>query len=256
MAEPGGVSLTLDGSAVLVAFSAPPENLLGTARVASIEERLREASRRREVKVVAVAARGEDFCTGLDPRELAGPGAEGLVRAWHSLLRLLLTTEVPTVALVQGRALAAGAELALSCDFVFAETTATFGFPEIRLGLFPTGASVLLERRVGHTKAADLILSGAAMSADAAERRGLVNALVNPGDLVTALETVRDRLDPFSASSLRLAKRALTIGSCGDPLSALAAVERSFLRDLLPTEDAKEGLAALLAGREPAWKNR
>ncbi len=256
MTEVGGVSLTVDGSAVLVTFSAPPGNVLGSARVASIEERLREAARRRDVKVVALAARGEDFCNGLDPAELAGPGAEGLVRAWHSLLRLLMTAEVPTVALVQGRALGAGAELALACDFVFAETTATFGFPEIRLGLFPTGASVLLERRLGHTKAADLVLSGAAMNAEAAERRSLVNALVNPGDLVTALETVRDRLDPFSASSLRLAKRALTLGASGDPLSALAAVERSFLRDLLPTEDAREGLAALLAGREPSWKNR
>lgn len=256
MADAGGVSLTVDGSAVVVTFSSPPDNLLGAARVAAIEERLREAARRREVKVVALAARGADFCTGLDPAELAGPGVESLVRSWHSLLRLLMTIELPTVALVQGKALGAGAEVALACDFVFAETTATVGFPDIRFGLFSAAASVLLERRAGRTKAADLIFSGAAMSAEAAERRGLLNALVNPGDLVTALETVRDRLEPFSASSLRLAKRALTLGSTGDPLAALAAVERSFLRDLLPTEDAREGLAAWIEGREPRWKNR
>ncbi|MBK9964283.1 MAG: enoyl-CoA hydratase/isomerase family protein [Holophagales bacterium] len=119
--------------------------------------------------------------------------AEALSSAWHSLVRFLLTCEVPTCALVQGRALGAGAELALACDFVFAETTANFGFPEIHRGSFPPVAAVLLERRTGRTKAADLILCGAAMTAEAAERRGLVNALVNPGDLVEALDTMQGR---------------------------------------------------------------
>jgi len=252
----GGVSLTIDGSAATVTFSRPPLNALDQSRIMALEERLRDASRRREIKLIALAAQGEDFCCGTDIAQHRPGEVDSLIRLFHSLIRLLFTIEVPTVALVQGRALGGGAEIALSCDFIFAETTASFGFPEIRLGIFPPVASVLLERRVGRTKAADLILCGAAMSAEAAERRGLINALVNPGDLINALDTMRDRLEPFSASTLRLAKRALVTGAAGDPLSALAAVEKTYLNDLMRTEDAAEGVSAFLEKRDPVWKNR
>ena len=83
-----------------------------------------------------------------------------------------------------------------------------------------------------------------------------MNALVNPGDLIEALDTMRARLETLSASSLRLAKRALNQGSCGDPLSALSAVERTWTRELMRTEDAVEGIRAALEGRPPVWKDR
>jgi cyclohexa-1,5-dienecarbonyl-CoA hydratase len=256
MRADGGVSSILDGSIATITFSRPPVNALGRAQIEQIEERIREVSRQRDVKLVAISGRGRDFCAGTDINEHRKEEATQLLKAFHSLIRLLLTLEVPTAALVQGRALGGGAELALSCDFVFAETGASFGFPEIRLGVFPPVASVLLERRVGRTKAADLIFCGAAMTAEAAERRGLINALVNPGDLINALDTMRERLGPFSASTLRLAKRALSQGATGDPLAALAAVERTYLHDLMRTEDASEGIAAFLEKRNPIWKNR
>lgn len=252
----GGVSVTVDGTAATVTFWRPPENVFDRETVVALEARLREAARRRDIRLVALAARGEDFCNGTEVLLPDSGQAEALYSAWHSLVRFLLTCEVPTCALVQGRALGAGAELALACDFVFAETTASFGFPEIHRGSFAPAAAVLLERRTGRTKAADLILCGAAMTAEAAERRGLLNALVNPGDLVEALDTMRARLETLSASSLRLAKRALNQGSSGDVLSALSAVERTFTRELLRTEDAVEGARAVLEGRPPVWKDR
>lgn len=252
----GGVSVTVDGTTATVTFWRPPENVLDRETIGSLETRLREVARRRDVRLIALAARGEDFCNGTEILPVDGGQAEALLSSWHSLVRFLLTSEVPTCALVQGRALGSGAELALACDFIFAETTASFGFPEIHRGSFPPVAAVLLERRAGRTKAADLILCGAAMTAEAAERRGLINALVNPGDLVEALETMRARLETLSASSLRLAKRALNLGTNGDPLSALSAVERTWTRDLLRTEDAVEGIRAAIEGRAPAWKDR
>jgi cyclohexa-1,5-dienecarbonyl-CoA hydratase len=251
-----GVSLAIEGGAAIVTFSRPPVNALDKALITAIESRIREASRRREVKLIALAARGTDFCAGTDIREHRREKATELLRAFHSLVRLLLTLEVPAVALVQGRALGGGAELALACDFIFAETTAGFGFPEIRLGVFPPVASVLLERRIGRSKAADLIFCGAVMSAENAERKGLINALVNPGDLINALDTIRERLERFSASTLRLAKRAMLQGSSGDVLSALSTVERTYLGELVPTEDATEGIEAFLEKRAPVWKNR
>jgi len=254
--EDGGVSLTVDGSIATVSFSRPPVNALDLVRIQALDERIREAARRRETKLIALAGQGPDFSSGTDIVEHQAGRIDVLLRAFHSLVRLLLTVEVPTAALVQGRALGGGAELALACDFIFAETTAAFGFPEIRLGVFPPVASVLLERRVGRTKAADLILCGAAMSAEAAERKGLINALVNPGDLINALETMRERLEPLSAAALRHAKRALLLGATGDVLSALSAVERAYLGDLMRTEDAQEGVSAFLQKRNPVWRNR
>jgi cyclohexa-1,5-dienecarbonyl-CoA hydratase len=254
--EHEAVELSLDGSVAIVTFSRPPVNALDRSRIAAIEARVREGSRRREVKLIAIAGKGQDFCAGTDIKEMRAEEIGELLRAFHSLVRLLLTLDVPTAALVQGRALGGGAELALACDFIFAETTAVFGFPEIRLGVFPPVASVLLERRIGRTKAADLILCGAVMSAEAAERKGLINALVNPGDLINAVETMKQRFESFSASSLRHARRALFLGSAGDPLSALSAVERSYLNDLMKTEDAREGIAAFNEKRPPVWTNR
>ena len=252
----GGVSVTVDGTAATVTFWRPPSNVLDRDTVSNLETRLREIARRRDIRLVALAARGEDFCNGTEILPPEGEPLGALLAAWHSLVRFLLTCEVPTCALVQGRALGPGAELALACDFVFAETTAAFGFPEIHRGSFSPVATVLLERRTGRTKAADLILCGAAMTAEAAERRGLINALVNPGDLIAALETMRSRLESLSASSLRLAKRALNQGCSGDPLSALSAVERTWMRELMQTEDAQEGIRAALEGRPPVWKDR
>jgi cyclohexa-1,5-dienecarbonyl-CoA hydratase len=251
-----GVNLVVDGAVATITISRPPENALDLARIASLEEKIRETSRRRDLKLIAIAGHGPDFSSGIDFSEHRKGQVEPLLRAFHALIRTLLTVEVPTAALVQGRALGAGAEIALACDFVFAETTASFGFPEIRLGIFPPVAAVLLPRRIGWTKAADLVLCGAAMTAEAAERKGLINALVNPGDLINALDTMRERFEPLSASTLRLAKRALMTGSAGDPLSALAAVEREYLGELMRTEDAREGIEAYLDGRAPGWKNR
>jgi len=208
------------------------------------------------VKLIALAGLGRDFSAGTDIKEHTPEGVETLLRDFHALMRRLLTCDVPTVALVQGRALGGGAELALACDFIFAETTSTFGFPEIRLGVFPPAASVLLERRIGRARAADLVLCGASISAESAEKRGLINALVNPGDLIHALDTMRQRLEPLSASTLRLAKKALRLGAAGDPVAALEAVERAYMDELMKTEDAKEGVAAYLANRPPVWKNR
>lgn len=252
----GGVSLTFDGPVAMVTFWRPPDNVLDRETMAALEARLRETARRREVKLVALAARGRDFCTGTDLPVEGLAGVEALTAAYHSLVRFLLTIEVPTAALVQGRALGAGAELALACDFLFAETTATFGFPDIHTGLFPPVACVLLERRVGRTKAADLILCGAGMSAEAAERRSIVNALVNPGDLIDAVDTMRGRLERLSGAALRLAKRALSLGASGDVLSALSAVERTYLRELFRTDDAREGLDAFREGRPPVFTDR
>lgn len=252
-----GVSLTVEGPVATVSFWRAPENALDRETIAALEGRIRETVRRREVKLLALAARGADFSTGLEISQQRTPAdAEALAGAFHGLIRLLLTCELPTAALVQGRALGAGAELALACDFVFAETTAAFGFPEIHRASFPPVASVLLERRVGRTKAADLILCGAAMSAEAAERRGLINALVNPGDLIDALETMRVRMESLSGAALRLAKRALNQGATGDSLSALSTVERTTFRELVRTEDAQEGVQAVLEARPPVWKDR
>lgn len=251
-----GVNIVLDGPVATITFSRPPVNALDRTRIAALEEKVRETARRRDVKLIALAGHGKDFSAGTDIREHQAGEIEGLLRSFHALIRTLLTVEVPTAALVQGRALGGGAELALACDFIFAETTASFGFPEIRLGIFPPVASVLLPRRIGWTKAVDLVLCGAAITAEAAERKGLITALVHPGDLINAVETMRDRLGPLSAAALRAAKRALLAGAVGDPLSALGAVEREYLADLMRTEDAREGIAAWLEKRDPAWKNR
>ncbi len=237
-------------------FSNPPLNVLDEARLDALTGELTRLTARREVRLVALRSAGRDFCAGTD---VGGhrPGKIGrLLGAFHGLVRALLTSQIPTVALVQGRALGGGAELALACDFVLAETTASFGWPEIRLGAFPPVAAVLLPRRVGHARAAELVLSGEPIPARQAARLGLVNSVVPSGRLDMALEKLAKKLSAHSAAALRLARRALGLGGMADALAALEAAELLYLRELAATRDAREGVEAFLARRPPVWRDR
>ena len=256
MTEPRGVSMTLEGAVATVTFSRPPVNVLDAARLRALDERVAEAAAEPGVKLIALAGLGRDFSAGTDIKEHTPEAVEGLLRDFHALMRRLLTCDVPTVALVQGRALGGGAELALACDFIFAETTSSFGFPEIRLGVFPPAASVLLERRVGRSRAADLV---------PLRRLHLGRERGKAGPHQRAREPRRPdpraRHDaPAAGAALGVdvagRQKALRRGATGDALGALDAVERIYLDELMKTDDAKEGVAAYLAKRPPAWKNR
>ncbi|HEY6866672.1 MAG TPA: enoyl-CoA hydratase-related protein, partial [Candidatus Eisenbacteria bacterium] len=202
---------------------------------------------------LVLAARGRAFCAGVDVRDhLPDRGAE-MIRTFDHACALLLEIEAPVVAAIQGAALGGGAELALVCDLVWAADVATFGFPEIRLGVFPPVAAAALSGVIPAPRAAELVLTGRVVPAAEAERLGLVNRVVPAAELEAAVASLVEQLAALSPEALRVAKRALRLGRGRPDPRALEAAERIYLEERLEAADAVEGLNAFLEKRPPAW---
>jgi len=160
---------------------------------------------------------------------------------------------MPAFAAVHGYALGGGFELALGCDLIVADATAVFGLPEVRVGLVPGGGGTqLLVRRIGWSRAADLIFTGRRVDVDEGVRLGFVDRSVAAGeDRSTALELAR-RIAANSPVGVRNAKRALRDGADLE-LAAALDVEDSAWRATAFSADRREGIEAFNQKRAPRW---
>ena len=155
--------------------------------------------------------------------------------------------------MVNGAALGGGLELTLVCDLVIASRAATFGLPEIRLGVFPPLAAALLPRMIPAHFAAELLLGGRTVDATEALRLGLVNRVSEAAGLEAAAREVRETLLASSPSSLRLAKAAMARSRLREAEEETLAAEAFYVERLMNTPDAIEGLQAFLEKRAPRW---
>jgi cyclohexa-1,5-dienecarbonyl-CoA hydratase len=175
----------------------------------------------------------------------------------HALILDLLTLPAPTAAVVRGRCLGGGFELALACDVVFAADGATFGLPEIALGVFPPAASVLLPRRVGAARATSAILTGQPRSAADWHRDGLIERIAPDAQLTSVVDDwFAASLAHHSAESLRHAVRAVRAPLVDAVRRELPEAERLYLEDLMRSHDAIEGIQAFLEKRAPRWTDQ
>jgi cyclohexa-1,5-dienecarbonyl-CoA hydratase len=157
---------------------------------------------------------------------------------------------------VDGAALGGGCELVAACDIVVASERARFGQPEIKLGVFPPVAAILLPRVIGEKRARELILTGELIDAPEALRLGLVNYGVNSAQLEQKLQEILNRLRELSAPALEATRRALDAGRGQSFDETLRRVENLYLNELMKTEDAREGVRAFMEKRKPSWRNR
>jgi cyclohexa-1,5-dienecarbonyl-CoA hydratase len=246
-----------DGVAWLT-LNEPPLNVLNIAMMREINNALEGLSDASSVKVLVFeAAEGSKaFSAGVDVSEHTEDKVDEMIEVFHRIFRLLDGLEIPTVAVVGGAALGGGCELALFCDMVIASEKASFGQPEIQVGVLPPIAVVALPEIIGPKKAMEMVLTGDRIRADEAERLGLVNMVVAPEELQTAAMEFVSKLSKLSGAVLRITKRAVRVGSSGSFADGLAAVEELYLGPLMDTEDANEGLAAFMEKRPPVWKNK
>ena len=170
----------------------------------------------------------------------------------------LLDVPAPTAAVVRGRCLGGGFELALACDFILAADTATFGLPEIALGVFPPAASVLLPLRAGASRATSAILAGDARSASYWQDLGVVELVVARASARAAPSTTGSSCTfaNRSAEALRHAVRAARLAVVDAVARDLPRLEQLYLQDLMASEDAKEGTRAFMEKRDARWKDR
>lgn len=237
-----------------VILAAPKANILDEVMVTELTHAFAGLASRRGLNAVVLAADGPHFSFGASVQEhLPGPVA-GMLQRFHALLRQMGETPAPTIAAVRGQCLGGGFELALACDLIIAEDTAQLGCPEIKLAVFPPAACVLLPLRVGISRAAELVLTGATMTGAQAAAAGLVNRVVAAGELdQRLLEWMAADLLPLSPAALRHAVSALRSSTRRALEEELPKVERLYLEKLMAEPDAEEGLRAFLEKRPPRW---
>jgi methylglutaconyl-CoA hydratase len=211
-----------------------------------------------DCRVLVLAGAGDAFCSGLDLaalQETVGKtelehraDAERLARLFLALYEL----PIPTIAAVNGPAIAGGTGLAIICDFTLATPAAKFGFTEVRIGFVPAVVSVFLALQVGHKRSMDLLLTGRIFGAEEALRLGLVNEIVQPGELAHRAKTLADTLLANSPQALGATKRQMTAQNRKWLSAAIVeAIEASAAART--TGDFREGIAAFLEKRKPVW---
>ena len=139
---------------------------------------------------------------------------------------------------------------------MIASDDARFAVPEIELGCFPPVATAMFPSRIGAGLTLDLALTGRTLTAEEAERLGLVTRRVSAGDLDAMVRETAERIATRSAPVVRLTRKAVRAGRDLPFSEALAKTERIYKEELLPLEDVEEGAAAFLEKRRPVWKHR
>lgn len=252
------ITLTAHGHVREIVLVRPEaHNALSTAMAARLAEVCAEVAADRSARAVVLSAAGEKaFCVGADLKERNAFTDADLMRQrpmFRAAFGGVLNLPVPTIAAVHGFALGGGCEFALSCDLIVADETAVLGLPEVTVGVIPGGGGTqLLARRIGTSRAADLIFTGRKVGAAEAAALGLVDRLVAPGEARrTALE-LAETIAANSPVGIRSAKRALRLGADVDLASGLE-IEDAAWRATAFSGDRKEGVAAFNEKRRPDW---
>lgn len=235
----------------------PKGNIVTADTIRALGEALDDLGGQPHLKLLTIEGEGKDFSFGASIPEHAPGEIERVLPEMHAFIARLLDVPVPTAAVVRGRCLGGGFELALGCDFIVAERSAVFGLPEIALGVFPPVASVLLPARVGVARATAAILTGAATPAEEWRQAGLVTFVSRDGEIEAEVDRwFAASLAGHSAESLRHATAAARWVVRRDVQQQLPELERLYLDVLMKTQDAREGVAAFLGKRLPKWNDR
>ena len=242
-------TITLDRPDALNALTVPLKHEL----LAAFEQVAGDAA----VRAVVLTGAGRAFCAGQDLRERLEPDAAPLedeIRLrYNPLVRAMVGLEKPLIGAINGVAAGAGASLALACDLRIAAEGASFLLAFGRVGLVPdSGATWLLPRLIGGAKAAELALTGAALSAADAERLGLVLRVVPAGELAAAAQALAAHLAEGAPRALALTKRALA-ASWDATLEEQLETEADFQGQAGATADHAEGVAAFVERRPPRF---
>ena len=242
------------GGHLQLVIDQPKGNVISLAVIRELRGALALVRESPQVKLVTIEGAGDHFSYGASVEEHRAGAIATALGELHGLIRALLACPAPTAAIVRGRCLGGGFEVALACDLIFASTTAVLGVPEITLGVFPPAASALLPPRIGASRAAGALLTGRAAPVEEWMVAGLIE-LVAPAD---ELQAVVDRwfdanLAARSAAALACAAQASRLALAHQVEATLPRLEQLYLETLMRTRDAGEGIEAFLEKRPPQW---
>jgi cyclohexa-1,5-dienecarbonyl-CoA hydratase len=252
------IKFAIEDRVARVTFARPPVNIFNIAMMREINKALNECAGKRELVAVVFASATDcrAFSAGVAVEEHGEETIFQMLDSFHAIFRTMEQLARPTIAIIDGAALGGGCELVAACDIAIASERANFGQPEIKLGVFPPVAAILLPQVIGHKRARELMLTGELIGADEAARIGLVNYVVPRDQLKQKTLELLSKFRNLSAAALEHTKRAIDLGRGRSLDSALKEVEDMYLHELMKTQDATEGIKAFIDKRKPVWRNR
>lgn len=249
------VGFTLDAPFARLILMHGRQNVIDFQMMDDLTNVMDEVESRVEISTIILSGAGEHFSAGVDIPSHTPDKAGEMLEKFHNAIRRLVRTTKVTLAVVRGFCLGGGAELAMACDMVITAESAHWGFPEIKLGCFPPVAAGALAAIVGQKRAAELVLTGRTFDGREAVHMGLANRAV-PIKLDEAVAEYEERLKALSPAALAHAKRALYSWDAAHFEKGLARAEQIYLKELMQTEDAREGILAWIEKRKPHWKGK
>jgi enoyl-CoA hydratase len=260
MSEPAVMYELRDAAAILTINRPQTLNALDVATLDELEAQVRRGAGDAQAKAIIFTGAGRAFVAGGDIADLnSRQGLDHYLsfgERIHEVFRTIENLDKPTIAAVNGWALGGGMELLLCTDLRIAAKSAMLGLPEINLGLFPgAGGSQRLPRQVSPCKARELMFLGERITADEAERLGLINQVVEDGQALDAALAMAAKLSTKSPMTLKLLKRVMRDGAEMTPSAALRH-EQAMLGLVLDSHDAHEGCSAFLAKRPADFQGR
>jgi len=244
-----------DGRADLT-LNSLPYNLLSVEMLEEIVDALDGLRDDDTLKVLYIRGEGGVFCSGVKVEDLTADHVGSLMPLYTRMYGYLANIRGLILAGIEGEAFGHGCELAAFCDVAIASESALFGFPNIKLGLFPPIATAILPLLVGRNVALDWIISGRTFTADEAAAGHLITRTIPDEVLKEYVDEYADQISKSSAPAIVLAKRAVNESMYEPVLEALRITESTYMLDLMNCIDPHEGMAASIAEREPVWRNR
>lgn len=255
-AEYSSIACEIRNNVARISLNQSPLNIIDIPMMEEIHDALEHIQSVGDVKVLVLDHQGKAFSAGVSIKDHSPDKVGEMLEKFHGLFRLLNSLELPSVALVDGMALGGGCELAVSCDMVIASDRATFGQPEIKVGVFPPVAAAVFPRLVGRNRTLELLLTGDVIDAGEAKAIGLINKVFPAQVFKEKSEEFIRKLTSLSGRVLGLTKRAVDQSLYASVGEGISATEQLYLRELMKTEDAQEGLNSFLEKRKPVWKNK
>lgn len=251
------VSYKYNNSVAVVTLDYNKANVLDHIMMEELQETLLSFYAKDDLKFIMFEGAGNNFSYGASVEEHKKEFASVMLREFHQLFYAIRDLAIPCGAKISGQCLGGGLELALMCNFIFADKTAKLGQPEIILGVFPPPASILLPEKIGYSRAEELLITGRTITGEEAQKIGLVNELYEDRSVMNAEVDLwlEQHIIPKSASSLRYAVKAVRVKLNHLFTNFLPQLEQLYINRLMQTHDANEGIKSFLEKRKPEWQN-
>jgi cyclohexa-1,5-dienecarbonyl-CoA hydratase len=239
-----------------ITLNFPPYNVLTVPMMVELAEAIESLNGRNDVKCILLESAQKAFSYGISVEDSRPERVFQTLDAFNRVFQAIAEISKPLIVVVNGPAIGAGSELVAFGDMVIATPNARFAQPEVKMGIFPPFAAIMLPQLIGPKKSYELLLTGQALSAEEAHLLNFVNQVVPEAELNNKVNEILARIGEFSGPVLEMTKKVIG-SSMGLPLAqAMKRSQDIYLNQLMDLEDVQEGLRAVLEKRKPVWKNK